>query len=278
MKLLRKENPEEIKQFEHIKPAPVWGPVRCFAPLAGTPRTCTLADGHSGPHVAHGMFKKVVAVWDSELDLRPAPESLAAAREGWDFLASEDGFPCNEALDAFGEASLRGWPRPDFLFATAICDLRAVDYDSACMRGEELEEVEPEDMRQRLLVALTSLANKPRQSALDLVSEDEGMVVSLVRGVLANCLGKWDLAFHDLHDMDRGGLPELIHDQLGIVAEASRHKIGVLLPMQEDWPSSEAPIVHVQTLPGFLIVLFMEEYVPELRALLGKPTSGTDDV
>jgi len=64
MRLIREEHREEIKKYEHIKPAPTFGPVRCFARLPGTARTCTLAEGHSGPHVAHGMFKKVMAVWD----------------------------------------------------------------------------------------------------------------------------------------------------------------------------------------------------------------------
>jgi hypothetical protein len=29
-------------------------------------RACTLAKGHRGPHVAHSIFKKVVAVWDAD--------------------------------------------------------------------------------------------------------------------------------------------------------------------------------------------------------------------
>jgi len=67
VKITRKENPEEIKKYEHIKPSPTFGPLRCFARLPGTIATCTLSKGHLGPHVAHrlSLFKKVViAVWD----------------------------------------------------------------------------------------------------------------------------------------------------------------------------------------------------------------------
>jgi hypothetical protein len=66
MILTIEENSEEIKRFSNIKPAPIWGPVRCFARCPGTPRTCTLSQGHPGPHIAHAMFKKVVAVWDKD--------------------------------------------------------------------------------------------------------------------------------------------------------------------------------------------------------------------
>ena len=64
MRLTRAENPEQIEQYGDIKPAPIFGPLRCFARCPGTHRTCTLAKGHSGPHVAHTFFKKVAAVWD----------------------------------------------------------------------------------------------------------------------------------------------------------------------------------------------------------------------
>jgi hypothetical protein len=64
MRVIREQHPEEIKNYEHIKPAPTFGPVRCFAKLPGTPLTCTLAKQHPGPHVAHGWRKKVMAVWN----------------------------------------------------------------------------------------------------------------------------------------------------------------------------------------------------------------------
>jgi len=66
MRLIREENPNEIEKYSNIKPAPTFGPLRCYARCPGTMRTCTLSKNHIGPHVAHGMFKKVMAVWDEE--------------------------------------------------------------------------------------------------------------------------------------------------------------------------------------------------------------------
>ena len=66
MHLTREENPEEIRRFEHIKPAPVFGPVRCFSQEPGSIRTCTLSKGHEGPHLAHGFLKRLYAVWDAK--------------------------------------------------------------------------------------------------------------------------------------------------------------------------------------------------------------------
>jgi hypothetical protein len=64
LKLTIEENPEAIKRYRHIKPAPRGGTVTCSVGCPGTTRTCTLKRGHAGPHVAHGSFKKVMAVWD----------------------------------------------------------------------------------------------------------------------------------------------------------------------------------------------------------------------
>jgi hypothetical protein len=64
MKLTIEENREAIKRYRHIPPVPPWGPPRCSARCPGTARNCTLRKGHAGPHVAHGTFKRVVAVWD----------------------------------------------------------------------------------------------------------------------------------------------------------------------------------------------------------------------
>jgi len=63
--LTRNENPEEIKKYSHIKPAPLSIP-HCFEPfpLPGTRMTCSLEPFHTGPHIAHGLFKKVYAVWE----------------------------------------------------------------------------------------------------------------------------------------------------------------------------------------------------------------------
>jgi hypothetical protein len=65
MRLTVEENPETIKRYGHLKPAPRWGSVRCGARCPGTSRTCTREESHRGPHAAHGMFKRVVAVWDT---------------------------------------------------------------------------------------------------------------------------------------------------------------------------------------------------------------------
>lgn len=64
MKLTIEDNREALKRYRHIRPAPQKGSARCSAVCPGTVRTCTLRRGHSGPHVAHGMFGRVLAVWD----------------------------------------------------------------------------------------------------------------------------------------------------------------------------------------------------------------------
>jgi hypothetical protein len=79
MKLTHKKNPHEIAQFKDVEPAPLFGDLRCFAPCEGETFTCTLADGHTGPHVAHGFFKKVIAVWDDEDSPTLTPKKLAFA-------------------------------------------------------------------------------------------------------------------------------------------------------------------------------------------------------
>jgi hypothetical protein len=64
MRLTVEENREAIKRYGHIKPARGWGKRPCATKLRGTRRSCTLAKGHTGAHVAHGAFSRVVAVWD----------------------------------------------------------------------------------------------------------------------------------------------------------------------------------------------------------------------
>jgi hypothetical protein len=66
MKLTIKENPEGIKRYAHVKPAPLLGGSACSARCPGTSYACTLERGHTGVHVAHGRFRRVVAVWDRE--------------------------------------------------------------------------------------------------------------------------------------------------------------------------------------------------------------------
>ena len=64
MKLTIEKNPESIKRYQHVRPAPRWASSTCGLPCPGTVRSCTLERGHRGPHVAHTKFGRVVAVWD----------------------------------------------------------------------------------------------------------------------------------------------------------------------------------------------------------------------
>lgn len=65
MRLTIENDRERIARYAHVRPAPGGASARCGAHLSGTTRTCTLAHRHSGPHVAHGAFSRVLAVWDS---------------------------------------------------------------------------------------------------------------------------------------------------------------------------------------------------------------------
>ena len=84
MRLTIEENRQALKRYGHVKPAPQKGPTRCTALCPGTVRTCTLRRGHSGPHVAHGMFNRVLAVWDKgmktpeNMELVPKPRAAVA--------------------------------------------------------------------------------------------------------------------------------------------------------------------------------------------------------
>ena len=80
MKLTIEDNPEAIKRYRHIKPAPHGGASVCSARCPGSARTCTLKRGHSGPHVTHGTFRKILAVWDKGLDDRKSDETARQAR------------------------------------------------------------------------------------------------------------------------------------------------------------------------------------------------------
>lgn len=64
MRLMIEMHAAEIKKYEHIQPAPTFGPLRCNAMFPGQPRSCTRESGHEGPHVAHAFPDTVVAVWD----------------------------------------------------------------------------------------------------------------------------------------------------------------------------------------------------------------------
>jgi hypothetical protein len=86
MRFTREENPEQVEQYSHIKPAPIFGPLRCFARCPGTHRTCTLSKGHTGLHVAHALFKKVAAVWDEQETGQVTSLELFKSRPLWNEL------------------------------------------------------------------------------------------------------------------------------------------------------------------------------------------------
>ncbi len=66
MKLTRSEDGNAVDRYRHITPAPRGAPT-CSARLpGGRGRRCTLRRGHAGPHVAHGWFGRVAAVWGKE--------------------------------------------------------------------------------------------------------------------------------------------------------------------------------------------------------------------
>ena len=69
MKLTVEENRDALRRYGHIRPA-ARGSAPCSTRCPGTPRTCTLAAGHGGPHVSHGRFRKVLAVWDGPARVR----------------------------------------------------------------------------------------------------------------------------------------------------------------------------------------------------------------
>lgn len=62
MKLTVEQHPESIGRYGHVRPAR--GGKVCRQLCPGTTRTCSQPRGHHGPHVAHGLFRMVVAVWD----------------------------------------------------------------------------------------------------------------------------------------------------------------------------------------------------------------------
>lgn len=72
MLLTAEEHPEAIKRYAHVARAGGWGGSECSARLDGTTRSCTRQRGHSGPHVAHGSWRKILAVWDEASGRRRA--------------------------------------------------------------------------------------------------------------------------------------------------------------------------------------------------------------
>lgn len=81
MRLTIEQDPESIRRYRHVKPARVRDARLCSARCPGSSRACTLRKGHRGPHVAHSMFKKVVAVWDAGSGVVESPEGARRAAE-----------------------------------------------------------------------------------------------------------------------------------------------------------------------------------------------------
>jgi hypothetical protein len=87
MRLTVEEHREAIKRYGHIRPARGLRASWCATRCPGTTRTCTRDRGHSGPHVAHGFLRRVLAVWDAGAAVGPRreagrPVSGARARGG----------------------------------------------------------------------------------------------------------------------------------------------------------------------------------------------------
>ncbi len=76
MRLTIEEDRETIKRYGHVRPARGLGVHSCSAKCPGGSRACTLERGHRGPHVAHGMFRRVVAVWDERTAVQRSPENV----------------------------------------------------------------------------------------------------------------------------------------------------------------------------------------------------------
>lgn len=87
MRLTIEEHPQAVKRYGHIRPARAASTNACGAACPGEiGRTCTRPKGHRGPHVAHGWFRRILAVWDTSSwpRTREAPTSgpEAPARRG----------------------------------------------------------------------------------------------------------------------------------------------------------------------------------------------------
>lgn len=82
MRLTAETDPERIRRYDHVRPARGIGARRCDAACPGIDRSCTLAHGHRGPHVAHGRWGRVRAVWDGgDAPARPGSEAVRRVAE-----------------------------------------------------------------------------------------------------------------------------------------------------------------------------------------------------
>lgn len=115
MRLTVEQDREKLQRYAHIQAFRGAAGRRCGLQMSGTTRRCSRERGHSGPHVAHGRLRKVVAVWDSSALPEASGEALAnrarARRQG--------GLPSRHsrgALDRAWERALRILSSPEELF------------------------------------------------------------------------------------------------------------------------------------------------------------------
>ena len=75
MKLTVDEHPKAVARYAHIPRARRWSSIHCRRVCPGTRYTCTREAGHRGPHVAHGFFRRIRAVWEPSSAAAPSPRS-----------------------------------------------------------------------------------------------------------------------------------------------------------------------------------------------------------
>lgn len=80
MRLTVRDDPHTIARYRHVKAARR-GKARCSVGEPGTGRSCTRPRGHTGPHVRHGVFGRVLAVWDSAVEVRMSAQTSKRASE-----------------------------------------------------------------------------------------------------------------------------------------------------------------------------------------------------
>jgi len=66
MKLTISENRDAIRRYAHVRPVSRFAGDPCGVRCPGTWHRCSLKKGHTGIHVAHGLLRRVVAVWDED--------------------------------------------------------------------------------------------------------------------------------------------------------------------------------------------------------------------
>lgn len=76
MRLQGTSDPAALGRYGHVRPAPFWRK-RCGRPCPGTSRSCTREPQHRGPHVAHDLLRRAVAVWEG----KEAPAARPQARK-----------------------------------------------------------------------------------------------------------------------------------------------------------------------------------------------------